>query len=155
MAPKEARILKTKYFGLIIGAVVFLLLLLVSTQTVLFANLEQRALDFNFRLKNIVRRTRVQEGVTVEQRSSRLSGDILIIGIDDKSLDVFGRWPFPRFTHANLINSLTRIKDQNERERALFLDILFSEPSEPAHDALLVERIRENGRVFLGTILER
>jgi adenylate cyclase len=155
MAKKDAKILKTKYFGLIIGVLAFLLLWLVSTQTVLISSLEQSVLDFNFRLKNIVRRSRVQEGVTVEQRNPKLSADILIVGIDDKSLDTFGRWPFPRFTHANLINAFSRIRDQNERERALFLDILFGEPSVPAHDALLVQRIQENGRVFMETILER
>jgi adenylate cyclase len=155
MAKRAAKFLEMRFFGLIIGVLVFLLLLLISTQTVLISNLEQSVLDFNFRLKNIVRRTRVQEGVTVEQRNPKLSADILIVGIDDKSLDSFGRWPFPRYTHATLINAFSRIKEQNERERAIFLDILFGEPSMPAHDALLVQSIQENGRVFLETILER
>jgi adenylate cyclase len=155
MAKRGAKFLETRFFGLIIGVLVFLLLLLVSSQTVLFTNLEQSVLDFNFRLKNIVRRTRVQEGVTVEQRNPKISPDILIVGIDDKSLDSFGRWPFPRYAHANLINAFSRIKEQNERERALFLDIFFVEPSAPAHDALLVQSIQESGRVFLETILER
>jgi len=155
MAKKGARLLETRFFGLIIGVLVFLLLLLLSSQTVLITNLEQSVLNFNFRLKNTVRRTRVQEGVTVEQRNPKLSSDILIVGIDDKSLDSFGRWPFPRYTHANLINAFSRIKEQNDRERALFLDVLFSEPSKPVDDALLVQSIQENGRVFLETILER
>jgi adenylate cyclase len=154
MAKKGAKLLETRFFGLIIGVLVFLLLLLLSSQTVLITNLEQSVLNLNFRLKNIVRRTRVQEGVTVEQRNPKLSKDILIVGIDDKSLDSFGRWPFPRYTHANLINAFSRIKEQNTRERALFLDILFGEPSKPVDDALLVQSIQENGRVFLETILE-
>ena len=96
----------------------------------------------------------MQEGVSVVQANPRISPDILIVGIDDKSLDRFGRWPFPRFRHADLINSLSRIRNQGERERALFVDVFFSETSEtPEDDAQLVSSIRNNGRVFLETVL--
>ena len=156
MAKKGARIFETRYFGLIIGIAVFAALLGLTSKTVLIDNIELSVLDFNFRLKNIARRTRVQEGVTLEKRNPKISPDILIIGIDDKTLDRFGRWPFPRYTHANLSASFARIKNQEQRERALFMDIFFVEPSSAAEDdALLVDGIRENGRVFLETILTR
>jgi len=155
VAKKSSSFFETRYFGLLIGLLVFVLLLLISTQTVLISNLELNVLDFNFRLKNIARRTRVQEGVTLEQRNPKISADILIIGIDDKSLDTFGRWPFPRYTEANLINTFTKIRNQNERERALFLDIFFIEPSVPEHDVLMVQSIAENQRVFLESVLTR
>ncbi len=154
MAKKRLKIFETKYCGFIIGILVFLLLLALSNGTILISNLELNVLDFNFRLKNIGRRTMVQEGVTLEKRNPKISPDILIVGIDDRSLDKFGRWPFPRYTHANLAASFSRIKNQHERERSLFFDIFFIEPSIDAEDdALLVESIRENGRVFLETIL--
>ena len=155
MAKKPLKFFETKYFGLVIGVLVFLILYGVSSSTVLISGLEQSILDFNFRLKNITRRARVQEVVTLEKRNPKISPDILIVGIDDRSLDKFGRWPFPRYTHANMINYLSRIKYTHERERALFLDIFFVEPSNPTHDALLVESIKENSRVFLETILTR
>ncbi len=155
MAKKSSRFFETKYFGLIIGALVFALLLILSTQTVLISNLELDVLDFNFRLKNFTRRTRIQEGVTVEQRNPKISPDILIIGIDDKSLGIFGRWPFPRYTEANLINTFAKIRNQNERERALFLDIFFIEPSVPEHDVIMVQSIAFNQRVFLESVLTR
>jgi adenylate cyclase len=155
VAKKSSSFFETRYFGLLIGVLVFVLLLLVSSQTVLISNLELNILDFNFRLKNIARRTRVQEGVTLEQRNPKISPDILIIGIDDKSLDTFGRWPFPRYTEANLISTFTRIQRQNERERALFLDIFFIEPSVPEYDALMVQSIAESRRVFLESVLTR
>ncbi len=155
MAKKSSRFFETKYFGLIIGALVFALLLILSTQTVLISNLELNVLDFNFRLKNFTRRTRIQEGVTVEQRNPKISPDILIIGIDDKSLGIFGRWPFPRYTEANLINTFAKIRNQNERERALFLDIFFIEPSVPEHDVIMVQSIAFNQRVFLESVLTR
>ncbi len=155
MAKKSSRFFETKYFGLIIGVIVFAVLLVLSTQTVLISNLELNVLDFNFRLKNFTRRTRVQEGVTLEQRNPKISPDILIIGIDDKSLDTFGRWPFPRYTEANLINTFTKIRNQNERERTIFLDVTFIEPAVPENDALLVRSIEENGRIILEPFLTR
>jgi adenylate cyclase len=156
MAKKGSKIFETKYFGLIIGVLVFIVLVGLSSGTVLIDNIELNVLDFNFRLKSIVRRTRVQEGVTLEQRNPKISPDILIVGIDDKSLERFGRWPFPRYTHATLASAFSRIKNQNERESALFFDIFFVEPSAAAEDdAMLVESIRENGRVFLESILTR
>ena len=156
MAEKKtaSKFLETRYFGLVIGLVVFLLLYAVGSGTVLVKGIEQKLLDVNFRFKNSVSATRVQEGVNVIQADPRISPDILIVGIDDRALDKFGRWPFPRYRHADLINAFARIKNQGERERALFIDVFFSEPSEvPEDDALLVSSIRNNGRVFLETVL--
>ena len=156
MAEKKgtSRFLETRYFGLVIGFFVFCVLFALNFGTILISQIEQKMLDFNFRLKNDVGATRVQEGVSVQQANPRISPDILIIGIDDKSLARFGRWPFPRRRHADLTNAFSRIKNQDERERALFLDVFFIEPSETAEDdALLVSSIRNNGRVFLETVL--
>jgi adenylate cyclase len=156
MAEKKtaSKFFETKYFGLVIGVAVFALLFALSAGTVLVKNIEQTLLDLNFRLKNTVTGTQEQRGVNVVVRSPRISPDLLIVGIDDKALDRFGRWPFPRFRHADLVNSLARIKDQAARENALFIDVFFSEISEtPEDDALLVSSIRKNGRVFLETVL--
>ncbi|MGA2641522.1 MAG: CHASE2 domain-containing protein, partial [Spirochaetia bacterium] len=156
MAEKKiaSKILETRYFGLIIGLLVFLVLFALSSGTVLVKSLEQKMLDLNFRFKNTISSTRVQEGVSVVQNNPRISQDILIVGIDDKSLERFGRWPFPRYRHSDLINTFTRIKNEAERERALFIDIFFAEPSEePEDDALLVSSIKTNNRVFLETVL--
>lgn len=155
MAKKSSSFFETKNFGLLIGLLVFGVLLLISTQTVLISNLELKILDFNFRLKQNVLREQSMVGATVEQRNPKISQDILIIGIDDRSLDTFGRWPFPRYTEANLVNTFTRIRNENERERALLLDVFFIEPSVPEHDALLVQSIAENQRVFLESVLTR
>jgi len=156
MAEKRtaSKFLETRYFGLVIGFLVFAIMFGLSSGTVLIRFAEQKMLDLNFRLKNTITRTRVQEGVSVLQANPRISPDILIVGIDDKSLARFGRWPFPRYRHADLMDSFARIKNQAERERALFMDVFFIEPSEtPEDDALLVSSIRSNGRVFLETVL--
>jgi adenylate cyclase len=151
------RFLETKWFGLVIGLVVFGLLIGLTYGTLLVSDLETKVLDFNFRMKNPKVATRIQEGVTVEETNPRISSDILIVAIDERSLARFGRWPFPRYRHADLLDTFARISDQDERERALFLDIFFNEPDDknPQDDAAVVEAIRENGRVFLESVLQR
>ncbi len=155
MARKRGRILETRYFGLIIGLAAVVLFLGLDTVTLIPERLETKMLDVHFRFRNLVVRETVQEGVTVSHQNPNISPDILIVGIDFNSLSRFGRWPFPRYRHADLVNGFTRVGDPRRRERALFLDVFFIEPAEDAHnDALLVEAIQDNGRVVLETLLE-
>ncbi len=158
MAEKRfwARFLETRHFGLVIGLIVFLLMSALAFKTIVIDNIEQKVLDFNFRFKNNFEKSRIQEGVSVVQRNPRISPDILLIGIDDKSLSRFGKWPFPRYRHADLIDAFSRIKNQADREGALLVDIFFIEPDKTAEDdARLVQSIEENGRVYLETVLQK
>ncbi len=150
------RFLETKWFGLLIGLVVFGLVAGLTYGTLLVPNLETKILDFNFRMKNPKVTTRIQEGVTVEVANPKVSPDILIVGIDERSLARFGRWPFPRYRTADLITTFARIRDQGERERALFIDVFYNEPDvkSPQDDVTVIEAIGENGRVFLESLLD-
>ncbi|MFC5372464.1 CHASE2 domain-containing protein [Brevundimonas faecalis] len=78
---------------------------------------------------------------------------IVIIAIDDRSLSALGRWPWPRTTHARLIDRLTAADP-----RAVAYDVLFTEPEDgdPAlaaalarardvHLPLLVDAPGQNG----------
>ncbi|MCG8480039.1 MAG: CHASE2 domain-containing protein, partial [Spirochaetales bacterium] len=155
MAQKRATIFETRYFGFIIALFIVGLFTLLSAGTSMLERLELRMLDVHFRLKNVVRSETIQEGATEVRYSHNISEDILIVAIDPTTLARLGRWPFPRYRHADLITSFARIADQNRRERSLFLDLFFIEPSDDAvNDALLLEAMRENGRVFLETIVE-
>ena len=70
---------------------------------------------------------------------------LLIVAIDDASLQQIGQWPWPRSVHARLLDRLTDAGS----ERVL-LDLLFSEPDRHAGaDADLAEAIARNGRVVL------
>jgi adenylate cyclase len=51
--------------------------------------------------------------------------EIVIVAIDDTSIEHFGRWPWPRAIHAQLIDLL-----KADGAKAIGLDILFSEPQE-------------------------
>ena len=95
----------------------------VNNFTDITNKLKLKMLDVNFYLKNVSQKTYIQEGVTQSVQNPNISPDIMIIGIDFRSLNKFGKWPFPRYRHADLIKSFSRIKNQNERERALFIDI--------------------------------
>ncbi|MCK5672087.1 MAG: adenylate/guanylate cyclase domain-containing protein, partial [Spirochaetales bacterium] len=152
---KRARFLEAKYFGLLIGTVLILLTIGITQYTSVITNLETKILDVHFRLKNSFLNETIQEGVSFVEHNPDISPDILIVGIDFKSLSKFGKWPFPRFTHSYLINTLSRISNPNERERALFIDIFFVEPDDTAiDDAILIDSIKSSGRVFLETILD-
>ncbi len=152
---KKSKFFETRYFGLLIGAFVFGLFVVLKLFTGVFTPIELKMLDIYFAYRNVVERESIQEGVSYEEQNPNISPDILIIGIDFRSLDTFGKWPFPRYRHANLIDNFARIRDQNERERAVFIDVFFIEPDSKAFDdVLLIEAIKNNGRVFLETVLD-
>lgn len=71
---------------------------------------------------------------------------LLIIAIDDHSLQQLGQWPWPRSTHARL---LQRLSEAGVRRVAL--DLMFPEPDrkDPSQDAELATAIRNNANVLL------
>ncbi len=156
MAGENVRsLLKTRNFGFVIGILYSAFFSLVGFSTGLFGNIEARLLDTFFSFKNPVEREAVQKDVWKTAESESVSPDILIVGIDLKALQRFGGWPFPRGRHADLVNNLSRIKNQDEREKSLLLDVFFIEESaEPENDRALAESMSESGRVFLESILD-
>ncbi len=75
----------------------------------------------------------------------RPSGQVVIIAIDQKSLDQFGPWPWPRTVHAGLIERLAAY-----RPRVIAFDVLFSQsaPEDPGFAAA----ISRQGNVQLTTV---
>ena len=78
--------------------------------------------------------------------SRSVSDDIIIVAIDDESLNELGRWPWPRSTHAELINKI-----EAESPQVIGLDIIFNEPdyNSPLSDVLLARAMRASGKVVL------
>jgi len=153
---KRSKILETKYFGLILGVLILSVMFFARANTTLSKDLELKMLDLHFYFRQVSSTQTLQEGVKINERNYNISPDILLVGIDFKSLNKFGKWPFPRYREANLLDRLARIKQQNERESSVFLDIFFIEPdsSSAYNDAILINSIKDNGRVFLETVLE-
>jgi len=71
---------------------------------------------------------------------------LLIVAIDDNSLQQLGQWPWPRGTHARLLDRLT-----DARAARVVLDLMVSEPDrqDSTQDAELAAAIRRNGQVVL------
>jgi len=70
--------------------------------------------------------------------------DIVIVSIDDASLQRIGKWPWPRSVMASVLDRLT-----DGHPRAVGLDIVYAEESDPAEDELLRAAVSRNGRVIL------
>ena len=150
----RSRFFATKNFSIIIALIIFAIFTIMGPDFFIFRNLQLAVLDFHFFNRHSQSFRQVQSGVTVQNFNTAVHPDILILGVDDRSLADFGSWPFPRYRHADLLNTFTRIKDTADRESAVFLDFFFIEPStDDVSDALLYESILENDRVFLETVL--
>lgn len=148
------KILETRYFGVIIGLGVIGIFVLLMLLTAIPERLELKLLTAHFRLKDAFEGQSIQEGVVYQEQNPDINPDIVIVAIDTNSLNRFGRWPWPRWRHGDLVNAFARIADQANRERALFLDLFFIEPSDDAYsDAVLIQAIEDNGNVFLETVL--
>ncbi|CAM4172097.1 histidine kinase [Novosphingobium lubricantis] len=76
------------------------------------------------------------------------SQDILIVAIDENSVNALGRWPWSRIRHAEILQVLGRYKPQ-----AIGLDVLFIEPSED--DAAVANAIAGGPPVVLPALVER
>lgn len=63
--------------------------------------------------------------------------DIVIVAIDNRSLQAIGRWPWPRHVHAAALDRLAEA-----RPRAIGYDVLFVEPT--ADDAKLAAAVRRS-----------
>jgi putative nucleotidyltransferase with HDIG domain len=107
------------------------ILIIVLTYLGLFANLLQHleywALDYRFRLAS--------KGTD--------TSEIVIIAIDDESIQKLGTWPWPRPYHAKLIDILNQAK-----AKVIGLDIIFSTPN-PKEDYPLAESIKNARNVVM------
>ncbi|NVZ48140.1 CHASE2 domain-containing protein [Pseudomonas tolaasii] len=74
---------------------------------------------------------------------------ILLITIDDQSLQQLGRWPWPRSLHADLINRLSAAQPAG-----ILFDVIFSEPGEAAQDRQLADAVCDAGNVLLPLVTE-
>lgn len=65
------------------------------------------------------------------------SGDIVFIGIDDRSLQDIGEWPWPRSVQAKMVEQA-----QAAGVQRLFVDLIYDGATEPSQDAALAEAIK-------------
>jgi adenylate cyclase len=77
---------------------------------------------------------------------------LLVVAIDDRSLEVAGRWPWPRDYHALLLQICNQYKP-----KALAFDMFFSEPdmADTNPDGLMAQHATTLGRVVFGAVARR
>ncbi|MBL3600170.1 MAG: CHASE2 domain-containing protein [gamma proteobacterium endosymbiont of Lamellibrachia anaximandri] len=77
--------------------------------------------------------------------------DVVIVAVDDRSLQALGRWPWPRDLHARLIDRLTAAG-----AKVIAMDVLFAERDRehPERDRLLIQSTAASGRVFFPVVME-
>jgi EAL domain-containing protein (putative c-di-GMP-specific phosphodiesterase class I)/CHASE2 domain-containing sensor protein len=73
-----------------------------------------------------------------------VSGDIVVVGIDEKAVREVGRWPWPRGRYGDLIDAI-----EAGRPKAQVHDIMFPDTSDPAQDRQLADAIGRSGKVTL------
>lgn len=153
---QNKRIFKTRNFGLLIGLAVSVIVCVAGFSWGLLGNVEAKLLDSYFSLKLLSEKNAIQKGVWKSEANDAVNSDILIVGVDIKALQKFGLWPFRRDIHADLLNSFSRIQNQEEREKAILLDFFFVDDSgDPEADSKLMQSMSESGRVFLESMFDR
>jgi PAS domain S-box-containing protein len=70
--------------------------------------------------------------------------EVVVVAIDDRSLQRIGQWPWRRSVMAYALDKLTAA-----RPRSVGLDVIYAEPSVPEEDRPLAAAIARNGRVVL------
>src|SRR4029450_13967199 len=70
------------------------------------------------------------------------SGDIVIVGIDEKAVSKVGRWPWPRGRYGDLVDAIEAAKPKQQVH-----DIMFPDRSEPLQDRRLAEAIKRSNNV--------
>jgi CHASE2 domain-containing sensor protein/signal transduction histidine kinase len=72
--------------------------------------------------------------------------DLVVIDIDDKSINKMGRWPWPRREHARLLDILSTVNT-----KAVIFDVMFPDidTNEPQSDVRFSQAIKRNGKVIL------
>ena len=93
-----------------------------------FQEWEEKTLDYRFQL-----RSAIQE-----------SPFITHIGIDDRSLDAIGVWPWDRSIHARMLDILTELGTS-----VISLDLIFPRKASEKGDALFLESVRDAGNIIL------
>lgn len=73
--------------------------------------------------------------------------EVVIVGIDDRSLEKIGRWPWERKRVASIVDTL-----KNMGAKVIVMDIILSEPSKG--DDILAKSIKRAGNVILPIVFD-
>jgi adenylate cyclase len=77
--------------------------------------------------------------------------DLVLVAIDEASLETFGRWPWPRDRHGYMVHFL-----KEAGAKAIVFDVIFSEPDKESeeYDQVFADELRAAGNVFLSFLMQ-
>ena len=78
------------------------------------------------------------------------SGEIIIIGIDDKSLEQVGSWPWPRRNYVEILRRL-----EEARPNRIFFDIFFNAKANISEERDFIAALGRSKNVYLAAMLAR
>lgn len=83
--------------------------------------------------------------------STKAGNDIVLVAVDEASLEAYGRWPWPRDRHGYVVHYLKQAD-----AKAVVFDILFLEPDSAAEefDEVFAEEMRAGGNVYLPFLMQ-
>ncbi len=80
-------------------------------------------------------------------RGERMPPNLVMVSIDEASINHFGHWPFPRSRHAAVIDNL-----RESGAKVIAFDVQFTEATALAEDNALIDAVeRARGKVVLAT----
>lgn len=77
--------------------------------------------------------------------------DVIIVAVDQRTLDALGGWPLPRAIHGRVIDKLT---DLGVSAIGMNITIAMPDKINPENDRLLAQAIRRNGRVVMPVLAD-
>lgn len=111
-----------------------------------FWKLRDTLINTFFSLKNV--QVSSIGNITIKEGETFVSKDIIIIGIDDKTLSKLGRYPFPRSVYNEYVLK-PLLSTTNSYPKAIFFDIVFSEYSTPEEDKIFFNALKSSTNVFV------
>lgn len=78
------------------------------------------------------------------QKKSEMSSDIVVVTIDDESINQLGRWPWDRAMYGELLSILSEAN-----VAAIGIDVIFSEESNKSSDKAFAEAAKNAGNVVI------
>jgi adenylate cyclase len=138
---------KSRIIGFSASVLLFLLLFLLYSQTMIFDQPERGALDFRFYLRDPSEKSeKIGEGVRKTTINPRARKDIVILGIDETTIRDFSeqgiQWPFPWDIHSRFTDYV-----RTGNPAAIFFDITFIDHKDG--EKRLAETFRKAGNVFV------
>ena len=126
---------KKMFSGLLVGGTVFLLALVLHWSGLLTVA-ELKTLDHRFHQY---------------ADSTKAGNDIVLVAVDEASLETYGRWPWSRDRHGYVVHYL-----KQAGARAVVFDILFLEQDRAAQefDEVFAEEMKAAGNVYLPFLMQ-